>query len=72
MPDYIRLAYSLEVRLNLHLLKGQWPGKGRQKKSNTAGYFEILQALVLICSRNLKISGLLWPLPQELLAGQMG
>lgn len=39
-PDFINLTFSPEVRGNLLILKGQWPGTGKQKKSNIADYFE--------------------------------
>jgi len=50
MPDDISLAFCLEVRQNLLILKGQWPGTGRQKKSNISDYFETPWALAPICS----------------------
>ncbi len=49
-PDFINLAFSPEVRGNLLILKGQWPGTRRQKKSNIADYFETPLVLAPICS----------------------
>lgn len=49
-PDFINFAFSPEVRGNLLILKGQWPGTGSQKKSNIADYFETPLALAPICS----------------------
>lgn len=49
-PDFISLAFSLEVRENLLILKGQWPGTGSLKKSNIADYFETPLVLAPICS----------------------
>lgn len=49
-PNFINLAFRPEVRWNLHILKGQWPGTGSQKKSNIADYFETPSVLAPICS----------------------
>lgn len=48
--DFINLAFSPEVRGNLLILKGQWPGTWSQRKSNIADYFETPSVLAPICS----------------------
>lgn len=49
MPHYISLACSLEVRQNLLIAEGQWPGTRRQKESNVADGVGNPSALALIC-----------------------
>lgn len=49
-PDFINLAFGPEVRGILLILKGLWPGTGRQEKSNIADYFETPLVLAPVCS----------------------